>query len=439
MKTDVLIIGAGPGGTATAMFLAQQGIDSVLVEKADFPRYHIGESMTGECTALLRELGLEARMRAGKYPIKKGVTVYGASGHNPWFVPVMGRDSNWQLAEGFTWQVRRSEFDRMMLEAALERGAEVLGGQAVEPILVDGGAVGGALIRMPGGQHRKVEAKIVVDASGQSTFLANAGVTGPKYRGSYDKQIAIFAQVSGALRGDDPGRNDTLIFYRKKYHWAWFIPLDEDTVSVGVVVPAAYFKDMQESKGDFLIRELRELNPELARRVPEVELVEETRAIVNYSYQVKDFAGPGFICIGDAHRFVDPIFSFGLLVTMKEAKLAAEAITDQLHGPESDPENPFAAFKLKCEHGLDVLEDAVDAFWEFPLAFARMVHVRHVELMIDLLAGRAYDHQPSEVVEAMRQLLGRARNYDDDSLMSVPIGSRYHPERAAGWEINATA
>lgn len=436
MNTDVLIIGAGPGGCATSMFLSEHGIQSVLVEKEQFPRYHVGESMTGECTAILRDLGLEQQMMEAAHPIKKGVTVYGTGGRNAWFLPVMSRDSEWNLVDQFTWQVRRSDFDRLMLRESRARGAELILGQATSPILDDDGRVLGVEIRTPEGEIKKILSEVVVDASGQTTFLANAGVTGPKYSGSYDKQIAIFSQVAGAIRDDDLHRNDTLLFYEKKYHWAWFIPLDDDVVSIGVVVPAEYFKEKGESKHDFLVRELRELNPELARRVPEIELTEEVRAIVNYSHQVRSFAGPGFLCIGDAHRFVDPIFSFGLFVTMKEAQFASEAIRAFMAGETSGPTNPFADHILICETGVDILEDVTDGFWEYPLAFARLVHVRYRDQMIDLLAGRVFERQPSKAVDAIRTLLERERTYDDEALISVPLGSRYHPERDHIWEMN---
>src|SRR5207249_5032467 len=106
-----------------------------------------------------------------------------------------------------------------------------------------------------------------LDCSGQATFLANAGVTGPKYLGNYDRQIAIFSHFTGFQRDQggptrDVQKDNTLIFYLKKYHWAWAIPIDDEVMSVGIVVPAAYFLEKKETKKDFLFREIRELHPE---------------------------------------------------------------------------------------------------------------------------------------------------------------------------------
>ena len=108
MKVPVVIIGGGPAGAASAMFLAQHGIASTIVERESFPRYHIGESMSGECGAIVRLLGLEDEMTRRNFPIKRGLTVYGSGGTNAWFVPVMGRDNDWNLFPQTTWQVRRA-------------------------------------------------------------------------------------------------------------------------------------------------------------------------------------------------------------------------------------------------------------------------------------------------------------------------------------------
>ena len=440
MKTDVLIVGGGPAGATAAMFLLKQGLKPVIVEAETFPRYHIGESMTGEAGQVVRELGLESEMIRRQYPVKFGVKVFGKSATGSWYVPVSRRDPNDQLLDSETWQVRRSDFDKLMLDTAVARGATLMHGKAIHPVLLNG-AVTGAGVRMHDGGEQTVESEMLLDCSGQATWLANlGGVTGPKYVGAYDKQIAIFSQVRGAIRDQGTARgqckDNTLIFYRQKYHWAWFIPIDHETVSVGVVVPSAYFVDKRESKRDFLLRELHELHPELTRRLPVIDLVEYVHVIPNYSYQVKNFCGNGFICIGDAHRFIDPIFSFGITMSVREAQLAAPVVRAWLEGKGRDRKNPLAGHQLFCEKGIDVLEDMLDTFWEHPFAFSVCVHDRHRDLMSDAFAGRVYEdeNQPSVAINDFRRLLGREgqreRSYLNDDLYSIPIGSRYHPERA---------
>jgi flavin-dependent dehydrogenase len=283
---DVVIIGGGPAGAVTALHLLKSGIQPVIVERERFPRYHIGESLTGEVGARLRELGLEEKLESANYPIKHGVTVYGPNGKSTFWVPVMRRDENGQLQKATTWQVRRNEFDQMLLDEAIQRGAILWNGRAESPLLQDGKVVG-VRIRHEGGRVDDVETKVVVDASGQSTFLASRGApTGEKHRGRYDKQMAVFTQVRGTIRDPGDGSGNTMIFYREKGHWAWFIPLDDDLVSVGIVCSGQYFADQQIDKTDFLKQELRTLNPELSRRLPNLDFAEDVRSASNYSYHV---------------------------------------------------------------------------------------------------------------------------------------------------------
>jgi 1H-pyrrole-2-carbonyl-[peptidyl-carrier protein] brominase len=439
-KTDVLIIGGGPGGTAAAMFLLREGIKPLIIEQEEFPRFHIGESMTGESAALLRRLGIGEAMVEREFPDKHGVRVFGTSS---WFIPVARRNENWELEPASTWQVRRSEFDAMMLKEAEARGATVMRGTAKEVLRAPEGELRGVRVEQPGGTSEEIEAQVVLDCSGMATFLANQRVTGPKYMGSYDKQIAFFAHAKGVIRDSgtsgEMAKDNTLIFYKRKFHWAWSIPVDKEVVSLGLVVPTAEYVKHQQTPSHFFSSYLPTIHPELARRIEKIDLVEKVRVIPNYSYQVRGFCGKGFICLGDAHRFVDPIFSFGLSTTMREAEFAVPHIVAYLKGQGRDAVNPFDEYQRFCEIGLDNLEDMIDLFWEQPFAFATFVHYRYREELTDAFAGRVYptEHQPSKAIMQFRKLLKRGRDYDHPDDYSVPIGSRYHPERAALWEADS--
>jgi flavin-dependent dehydrogenase len=418
------------------MWLRAHGIDCVIIEKDKFPRFHIGESTTGECGNSIRALGLEEEMNRRKFPIKTEAAIFGTKGHR-WSLPVASRDENWNLYMQPTWQVRRSEFDKMLLDTAIARGADFIQGQVTQPIVDDDGAVCGLTVRAAEGGTINIESEMVLDCTGQYTYFANMGITGPKFVGNYDNQMAIFSRVTDTDREGMAHRGDTLLFYHKKYHWAWFIPLTDEIVSVGVVTPAAYYKEKGESKTDFYKRELYELNPELKRRVPNnTRLLEPVRSIANYSYQTYRFTGKGFICVGDAHRFIDPIYSFGLCVSLKEAKAAADAVKGYLNGKGRDDERPFAAYEIERERGIDVVEDMMDAFWEYPFAFAGVVQ-KYRDEMVDIFAGRLWERQPNSALIKLRGLLKRERVYDGK--LTEPVGSRYHPERAQIWVEEAAA
>ena len=411
-KHDVVIVGGGPAGAATALYLLQSGVRPVILEKESFPRYHIGESLTGEVGKSLRELGLEQQLSSAAYPIKHGVTVYGPDGNSTFWVPVMKRDEQGQLQPATTWQVRRSDFDQMLLDAAVERGAVQVPYRAEAP-LMENDRVVGVRARNEEGQSEELQARVVVDASGQSTFLANsAAPTTAKERGRYDKQVAVFTQVSGAIRDPGDAAGNTLIFYREKNHWAWFIPLAEDVVSVGVVVPGELYSSHDFAKADFLRDQLKTLNPELARRLENAQFVEDVHTASNYSYHVKQFTGKGFLCVGDAHRFVDPIFSFGVNFAVKEARFASESIVAYLEGATADQENPFAEYQRRAERAQDIIQDLVDVFWDHPLPFVVLVHHdRHREGMIDLFAGRIFEEDvlKSQALLALRECKLKAK------------------------------
>ncbi len=447
LKSDVLIVGGGPAGATAAIRLLQHGIKPVIVERELFPRFHIGEAMTGELGAIVRELGIADQLSPKHHTVKQGVRVFGTRGNPDWWVPVMQRTADKELHEVSTYSVRRSVFDKILLDEAIHRGAELIEGRAIEPLMGDDGkTVTGAKVQVGEDREIDIAAEMTLDCSGQATFLANKKATGPKYLGSYDKQIALFSQVSNYRRDEGPDREfapgNTHIFYKKKYHWAWAIPLDDEITSIGIVVPAKTFRDSGLSQHDFICQELRELNPGLSDRIPVPELVDKPHVVPNYSFQVRKFAGPGYICVGDSHRFVDPIFSFGLYVAVKEAGLVVPEVERWLNGEGRDSDNPFQAYMLHTERAIDMLEDMIDTFWENPLAFAVMVHDKFRQQVLDMFAGRIYDGMPvadrDQALATFSRLLKRERVYDDSGEFSIPIGSRFHAERAPLWNSQLT-
>ncbi|HEV8543578.1 MAG TPA: tryptophan 7-halogenase, partial [Verrucomicrobiae bacterium] len=193
-KRPVIIIGGGPGGSATALYLMQSGITPLIIERQRFPRFHIGESLSGECGNAIRKLDLDDELIAQNYPVKYGVNVFNPHG-TPFWVEVKKRcpETN-EMQPNWTWSVTRSTFDKILLDAALARGAEYMDCDAVAP-LQENGRVVGVQIRTKSGALDKLYCDILVDCSGQGTFLANRGVTGPRVKGGYGNQIAVFSQI----------------------------------------------------------------------------------------------------------------------------------------------------------------------------------------------------------------------------------------------------
>ncbi|MBV9447177.1 MAG: FAD-dependent monooxygenase [Streptosporangiaceae bacterium] len=404
MQTQVAIIGGGPAGSACAIFLARLGISSVIIERDTFPRFHIGESLTGGSAELIREMGLEDQMASLGFPVKRGIWGHGPAGFTPFWVPIKVRETAASgLRESHAWQVRRSTFDEMLLRHARERGATVVRGTASTPLLSPDGRAVGVEVILPDQSTARIGSDVLVDASGQRTFFANAGLTGSKHRGRYSRQVAIYSHFTGAIR-DTPQWGNILTFFKNKHYWSWFIPLDESRTSIGFVVPGDYYRSRGESKEDFIERELKEFNGNLAGRVADVTRVEEVRATSNYSYHVDDYTGNGWMCIGDAHRFVDPLFSFGLNIGMAEAREAARMIGGFLAGETRGTVRPFAAFERWSDRGLDRAQTMLDGFWETTFYFGMLVR-KFEENFIDLFAGRLWDDDDYPAIIAMRERL----------------------------------
>ena len=409
-KHPVIILGGGPAGAATAMFLLKRGITPVIVERDDHPRFHVGESLTGATAITLKNLGLGPAIEAQRYPVKHGAVFYGPDGKNDFWVGLVRRDEKGEQVPNSTWNVMRSSFDKILFEAAVERGAIWVKATALAPIVKDDTVIG-LKIRTPDGATENLYSEVLIDASGCATFLANHRVTGRKVPGSSDKQIALFTQFANTVRDNGPELHqqpgNTLLYYQAKHYWAWFIPVSDELTSVGVVFRTEHFKKARMTKEQMMLHECRHMTPVLSERLPDLTPQEPIYAIPNFSYRVHNYTGKGFVCIGDAHRFIDPIFAYGVYFGIQEGEFAAETIAQLLAGEIKTNGNPFADFERLCDEGNEVVEDVIGVLWEYPLAFQRIVTWRDKVPSLDLLSGRIYGELGANNVAriAMRKLM----------------------------------
>jgi flavin-dependent dehydrogenase len=324
---DVIVIGGGPAGSTVSTLIAQHGYKVQLFEREHFPRFHIGESLIPETYWVLKRLGMLEKMKTSQFVKKYSVQFVNASGKLS--APFYFWDNKPHDCSQ-TWQVVRSEFDLMMLNHAREHGVEAHEGVRVRDVLFEENRAMGVKIQLEDGSQREVRAKVVVDASGQSGLLQNKF----KLR-IWDPVLnkgAIWTYWQGAYR--DSGRDEgatMVIQTANRQGWFWYIPLHDDRVSVGVVAPFDYlFKGRVNHEQTY--------NEEVARCAAVKERVSKGRRITgyfatkDYSYRATQCAGDGWVTIGDAFGFLDPLYSSGVLLALRSGEMAADAIVEGFQG-----------------------------------------------------------------------------------------------------------
>jgi flavin-dependent dehydrogenase len=323
--TDVVVIGGGPAGSTVSTLLAQHGCRVKLFERERFPRFHIGESLIPETYWVFERLKMLDKMKKSAFVKKFSVQFVNAAGKLS--APFYFHDNKPHECSQ-TWQVIRSEFDLMMLQNAEEQGVEVHQATRVLDVLFEGDRAVGVTIQKEGGSREEVPAKVVVDASGQSTMLQNRF----KLR-LWDPVLnkgAIWTYFQGAYR--DTGRDEgaTLVIQTtNKQGWFWYIPQHDATISVGVVAPFDYlFKGRGSHEQTF--NEEVEACPAVKQRVSIGRRATGYFATKDYSYRSREVAGNGWVLIGDAFGFLDPLYSSGVLLALKSGELAADAIAEGL-------------------------------------------------------------------------------------------------------------
>jgi len=388
---DVVVIGGGPAGSTVSTLLAQHGLRVKLFERDKFPRFHIGESLIPETYWVFKRLKMLDKMKASPFVKKFSVQFVSANGKVS--APFYFHDNKPHECSQ-TWQVIRSQFDMMMLDNAREQGVEVHQPARVLDVIFEDGRAVGVKVQREGGAE-EVRAKVVVDASGQSTMLASRF----KLR-QWDPVLnkgAVWTYWRGAYR--DTGRDEgaTMVIQTpNKAGWWWYIPQHDDTVSVGVVAPFDYlFKNRGTHEEVF--KEEMEACPAVKERLSTGERRSGYYATKDYSYRSKQVAGDGWVLIGDAFGFLDPLYSSGVLLALKSGELAADAIADGLQ------KNDVSAAQLgrwgeMFNRGVDRMRRLVCEYYD-GFNFGKFVraypHLKNT--VTDLLIGDLFDDRVDEV------------------------------------------
>jgi flavin-dependent dehydrogenase len=423
-ETDVVVIGGGPAGSTCSTLIAQHGYQVKLFERERFPRFHIGESLIPETYWVLKRLKMLDKMKNSPFVKKFSVQFVNAQGKLS--APFYFHDNKPHECSQ-TWQVIRSEFDLMMLNNAREQGVEAHEGVRVLEVLFDGDRAVGVRIQRDDGTKEEVHARVVVDASGQSTMLQNRF----KLR-LWDPVLnkgAIWTYWQGAYR--DSGRDEgaTLVVQTtNKKGWFWYIPQHDDTVSVGVVAPFDYLFKGRGSHEQTYNEEV-EACPAVKERVSPGRRATGYFATKDYSYRSKQVAGEGWVLIGDAFGFLDPLYSSGVLLALKSGELAADAIAEGL------AKRDVSAVQLGkwgdlFNHGVDRMRRLVCEYYD-GFSFGNFVRTfpQLKGLVTDLLIGDLFTDRVDAVWQPMESL------YPSDK-KPIPTWTAEAPTELAANKVN---
>jgi flavin-dependent dehydrogenase len=404
ISTDVVVIGGGPAGSTAATLIAQKGHQVMLFEREKFPRFHIGESMIPETYWVLQRLNMLPKMKASRFVHKHSVQFVSANGRLS--APFYFYDNKPHECSQ-TWQVVRSEFDLLMLNNAREHGVDAREGVRVLDVLFEGDKAVGVRIQGEHGEPQEVRARVVVDASGQSALLMNRLKT--RVWDPVLNKGAIWTYWQGAYR--DTGRDEgaTIVMaLDNRQGWFWYIPLHDDRISVGVVAPFDYLFKGRDAHEQVYHEEIDRC-PVLKERLASANRVTGYFKTRDYSYRSTRVAGDGFVMIGDAFGFLDPLYSSGLLLALKSGELAADAICDGLAANDVS-EARLGAWGPAFGEGIDRMRRLVCEFYDgfnFGHFVRNFPHLRG--RITDLLIGDLFTDKVDEVWEPMESLYGEGK------------------------------
>ncbi len=331
-RCEVLVIGCGPAGSTIGALLAERGRDVTVMDRVRHPRFHIGESLLPLNMPILQRLGVWDELQA--IGMRKNAAEFESHARNTTvcFEFSTAFDKRWPHA----FQVRRSEFDHLLLRNCAAKGARVFEGARVTSVEFGNLArnqdtvVG---LRLEDETTQRWRCRYVVDASGRDTFLA--GRLGIKQKNPRHATAALFGHFRNARRNSGSAEGNITIAWFA-HGWFWFIPLRDGTTSVGAVSRPAYMKSRTTDPTSFLMQTIA-LCPEIAARLTAAELTGPATATGNYSYQCARMAGEGYLMVGDAWAFVDPVFSSGVYLAMHSATLGADVVDGVLKDPARAP------------------------------------------------------------------------------------------------------
>ena len=414
---DVGIIGGGPAGAALGAYLAMAGVSCAIFEKESFPRPHVGESLVPSSTRVFRELGFLGKMEEHKFPRKYGAVWTADQSplrykHDWSGLEGLG-DADIDFAERkqpgtdlpYTYHVDRGKFDELLLEHAASLGAVVF---QRAPIKRAEFSDSGVLLH---GQISKgakpIKVNIVVDASGRNTLLANQ--LRIKVRDKVFDQFAAHTWFEGFDRTSTSAASNLADYIYVHFlpisnSWVWQIPISDTITSIGIVTQKKNFAGSRAELDDFFWKNIASRKG-LYDGLRSAKQIRPIKAEGDYSYAAKQIAGDRYLLVGDAGRFVDPIFSTGVSIALNSARLAsADIITACKSGAFG--RSSFATFEKTVQRGAKNWYDFISVYYRLNVLFTTFISDDRYRLdILKLLQGDVYDEDDPAVLQKMKSVV----------------------------------
>lgn len=395
---DVVVIGAGPSGALVSSLLNKKGYQVLVLERAHFPRFSIGESLLPQSMQFLEEADMLEAVQAGEFQHKNGAAFsYGDIYESFDFTDKFS--AGW----GTTFQVQRDQFDKILADQAALQGVEICYGQTVKQFNYHDGKAAITAEDDESSAEYTITAKFVLDASGYGRVLPRLlELDKPT---NFPARTSLFTHIEDKIGNVDYDRNKILISVHPQYQdvWFWLIPFSNGRSSVGVVAEKKVIDALEgnaENKLKQLIAESGWLSTLLSNAVFDTRVGELT----GYASDVTTLHGQGFALLGNAGEFLDPVFSSGVTIAFKSASLAAKVVSRQLEGQQPDWEQEFV---LPLKTGIETFKEFVEGWYDGRLQSVIFGSSKNLNMPIkrmisSILAGYAWDLKNPYVKDVKR-------------------------------------
>ncbi|OUC06355.1 hypothetical protein RY27_21560 [Litorilinea aerophila] len=420
-RKDVVKIGEGATGSALGSYQSLGGMSKMVFECANHPGPHVGESLVTSTTRVFREIGfLETMEREGF------VRKYGASWHAPGgrsFAIEFQEFPQEGIDQEYTYHVDRAKFDLLMLKHAESLGSKVYQGVRVKQVLFDENGFANGVRVQVGGAEVDVPARMVVDASGRETVLGRQ--LRLKKKDPIFNQYAVHAWFKNLDRGEGEDADYIHIYFLPvERGWVWQIPITEEITSVGVVAEKEIFKNARTDVAEYFHHHVN-LNPDLAHAMRNAVRCNDFKTEGDYSYSMERFVGDGFMLVGDAARFVDPIFSSGVSVALYSARFAAAQIAEA-YATGDFSQKALMPYEEKLRNGVEIWYEFIRLYYKLLPLFTHFIQSKDYRFQVlELLQGVVFDRKEVPVLQAMRDYVEKVEKSENhlfkDRLTAIPI------------------